>query len=462
MPDELDLDAYLVSPEAIRETDSAAGRLLKPGATISGLRVVAFLGRGATSEMWRVHDDALKRDLALKILDGPSDDLRRERFLAEARLLAQFDYPGIVHVHALEVNTSHPYFTMDLLHPIPEVPSKRMIRRIFHDVLDGLAFLHGKGVVHRDIKPSNVLLNDSGRAVLTDLGIAHVEDEALSKTIQPTTAHNKTLAGGHVAALGTPGFGAPEQFTGGEVSPATDIHALGAFLLALFKGKPPLMWRGLIRCMTSSSPTLRLKSVREVKARLRLIGILHGLAKATAIVLFSLAAWGAFCLYRPNWTTLQPDCIQRFADRPEVVIKLPGTGHYFLPSLILSPVLSTDVERIGPKIEKMPDGTVDIGYPLDLLKRESSWRRRVVKIIGHGTLKCPTITCAEVHIPSGTTLITSGRYEIDKSTIPHQYPPQDSCLTNNIGYAAYIVEADANLRFTDNKNYPPSLISSKK
>ncbi len=457
MPD--DLDAYLVSPEAIHETDSAAGRLLEPGAVISGLRVVAFLGRGATSEVWRVRDDALKRDVALKMLTDPGDDLKRERFLAEARLLAQFDNPGIVHVHALEENAPHPYFTMDLLRPIPEVPSKRMIRRIFHDVLDGLAFLHGKGVVHRDIKPSNVLLNDSGHAVLTDLGIAHVGDEALSNTIQPTTAHNMTLAGGHVVALGTPGFSAPEQFTGGEVSPTADIHALGALLLALFKGKPPLMWRGLIRCMTSSTPALRLKSVQEVKAHLRLIGILHGLAKTTVIVLFCLAAWGAFCLCRPNWTDLQPDCIQRFADRPEVVIKLPGTGHYFLPSLMLSPVLSSDAERIGPKIKKMPDGTVDIGYPLDLLKKESSWRRRVVKIVGHGTLKCPTITYAEVHIQSGVTLITSGRYEIDNSSIPHQYPPQDSCLTNNIGYAAYIVEAGAKLTFTDNKNYPPSLIS---
>ena len=84
MPD--DLDAYLVSPEAIHETDSAAGRLLEPGAVISGLRVVAFLGRGATSEVWRVRDDALKRDVALKMLADPSDDLRRERFLSEARL----------------------------------------------------------------------------------------------------------------------------------------------------------------------------------------------------------------------------------------------------------------------------------------------------------------------------------------------------------------------------------------
>ena len=63
-----ELDEYLSTPDALRQTCDAEGRLLKPGDVVSGLRVVAFLGRGATSEVWRVHDDALNRDLALKIL----------------------------------------------------------------------------------------------------------------------------------------------------------------------------------------------------------------------------------------------------------------------------------------------------------------------------------------------------------------------------------------------------------
>ena len=456
-----DLDSYLASPEAVRQTDSADGKLLNKGDTLSGLRVVAFLGRGATSEVWRVRDDALNRDLALKILADPDNAIQRERFLSEARLLAQFDNPGMVRVHGFGETDGRPYFTMDLLRPIPDAPSMRTIRRVLCDILDGLEFLHAKGVVHRDIKPTNVLLDNSGRAVLTDLGIAHVDNDALSATVQSAAAHNLTLAEGHAAALGTPGFGAPEQFAGETVSPTTDIHAVGALLLSLFNGKPPLLWRGLIRRMTSSSPALRLKSVREVRTHLLLIWLFNSISVAAAIAIVGLSIWGVVSVFSPNRIDLPPSCVQRFPDKPEVVVKLPDSRHYFLPKLALSPVLSPEAERIGPKVRQMPDGTVDIGYPLEILRQESSWRRRTVKIVGQGTLKCPVITSAEVHVPSGVTLVTSGKYEVDKPSIPFEYPPQDSTFTNNVDYAAYVIEPGAKLIFTDNGKYPPSLISRR-
>ena len=450
-----DLDAYLTSPDAVRQTNTAEGRLLKVG----DLRVVAFLGRGASSEIWRVRDVALQRDFALKMLDDSNNTVLRERFLAEARLLAQFDHPGIVRVHGFGEVDGRPYFTMDLLRPQPVEPSRRTIRRILGDILDGLEFLHRKGLVHRDIKPSNILMDDSGRAVLTDLGIASIEDAALSATVHSSAAHNLTLADGNAAALGTPGFGAPEQFAGEEVSPATDIHALGVSLLALFQGNPPLLWRGLIRRMTSSSSNLRPQSIRAVKTHIRLIEFLCALLKAATLAVACLTLWGTFYLCRTKWRELPPDCLQRFADKPEVVVRLPDSGHYYLPSLKLSPVLSPKAERITPKFHEQPDGTVDVEYPLEVLKREPSWRRRTVKIVGQGTLKCPVITSAEVHVPSGVTLVTSGKYEVDKPSIPCEYPPQDSTRTNNIGYAAYVVESGADLIFTGNKKYPSSLIS---
>lgn len=456
-----DLDEYLISPDAVRQTESTDGRLLNSGDVISGLRVVAFLGRGATSEVWCVRDDALKNDLALKILDDPNNAIVKERFLAEAHLLAQFDHPRIVRVHGFGETGGRPYFTMDLLRPLLVEASIRTIRRILDDVLDGLGFLHRKGVVHRDIKPSNILMDDSGHAVLTDLGIAHVEDEALSAAVHSAAAHNLTLADGHAAALGTPGFGAPEQFSCEEISPATDIHALGSLLLALFNGKPPLLWRSLIRRMTSTSPKLRPQSIRAVKTHLQLIGFLRALLKAATVTVACLALWGTFYLCRPDWKELPSDCIQRFPSRPEVVIRLPDEGHYFLQSLALTPVLSAEAERIGPKFHEQPYGTVDIEYPIEVLKKESSWRRRLVKIIGQGTLKCPVVIAAEVHIPSGVTFITSGKYEINKPSIPYEYPPPDSNLTNNIDYAAYAVESGADLIFTDNRKYPSSLISHK-
>ena len=457
-----ELDDYLVSHDALQQTECAEGRLLKADGDVDGLRVVAFLGRGSASEVWRVHDTALNRDLALKLFASDGDSIARERFLTEARLLAQLDSPHLVRIHAFGETHGRPYFTMDLLHPLPEKPSLRTIRRILGDVLDGLDFLHSSGVIHRDVKPSNVLLDDSGRAVLTDLGIAYIGNAALSVRTQNAASHNPTLADGRVAALGTPGFGAPEQFAGGDVSPATDIHAVGAFLVALFGGRPPLTWRGLIRRMTSSSAELRPKTIREVRAHLRRIGILHALPTMAAAAFLCVAAWVAFAAFRPEWRELPSVCIQRFADRPEVLITLPGPGHFTLPSLVLSPVLSPEAESIGPEIHRNPDGTVDIGYPLETLRQESSWRRRRVSIKGSGTLKCPVIAAAEVHLASGVTLVTSGRYATDGDLIKSETPPPDASFTNAIGYAAYVVEPGANLVFTDNANYPHMLIDMRR
>lgn len=271
LPDEL-----LASDEALKQTESAKGRLLSPGQLFGGFRIVTFLGRGATSEVWHVRDEALCANFALKVfaLDVEHDVKARKRFIAEARLLAQFYNPHIVRVYRLAEEAGRPFFTMDLLWPIPPKPSSGTVRRIMLGVLAGLDALHKKGVVHRDIKPSNILLNKNGDAVLTDLGIAHIGDDRVADGVLSADLRNLTLQDGEVAAIGTPGYGAPEQFMGGDVSPAADIHALGVTLIALFDNHPSLMWRGMIRRMTSSVPILRYVSIDDVRQALILMNVL--------------------------------------------------------------------------------------------------------------------------------------------------------------------------------------------
>ena len=219
-----------------------------------------------------------------------------------------------------------------------------------------------------------------------------------------------------------------------------------------------MLWRGLIRRMTSSSVALRLKSVNETRARLRLITLVKAAMAAALAAIAGLAAWGIYLSCRIEWRELPTECVQRFADRPEIAITIPDAGHYVLASLKLSPVLSEDVENVGPEIREMPDGTVDIAYPLEILKKDSSWQRRKVIISGCGTLKCPTITCAEVHINDRATLITSGKYQPDGDLVRVTVPPPNATFTNEIGYAAFVVAPAAKLVLTDNADYPPQLI----
>ena len=133
-----ELDEYLTSPEAVRQTDFAEGRLLKPGDTFDGLRIVAFLGRGASSEVWLAYDESLHANCALKMFADSDSPTAHERFLTEARLLAQFSHPNIVHVRRLSETGERPYFTMDLLRPLPEKPSGNKIAKILGDVLTDL------------------------------------------------------------------------------------------------------------------------------------------------------------------------------------------------------------------------------------------------------------------------------------------------------------------------------------
>ena len=223
----MDFDRYLGSEDALRQTESAQGTVLHPGQVLDDMRVVAFLGRGATSEVWRVHDLRQDRDYAIKIFAPTADtpEQVRQRFLTEARALDEFRHPNLMRRYRLQETGEHPYFTMDVLQPLPEHLTKYGILRLTEDILAGLDELHTKEIVHRDLKPSNILLDSKGHAVLSDLGIAHVADADLAKRLGNTSTPNPTLIHGS-PFVGTPRYAAPEQLTGEGATPATDIYAL--------------------------------------------------------------------------------------------------------------------------------------------------------------------------------------------------------------------------------------------
>ena len=438
----MDFNSYLVTDDALRQTEWAHGAILHPGQVFDGMHVLAFLGRGATSEVWRVHDLQQDRDYALKIFAPTADtpEQSRQRFLTEARALDEFRHPNLMRRYRLRENSDHPYFTMDILRPLPEHLTERDIVRLLLDVLGGLEALHAKGIVHRDIKPSNILLDHKGHAVLSDLGVAHIADADLAKRLGDTDTPNPTLVHGS-PFVGTPHYAAPEQLAGEDVTPATDIYALGVVIEQLFNGNIPLRWRPLLKKMTQARTRFRLSSVHQVRRRLAVLRLLPWGFRLLSVAAVSIAAIFIWQITRPEWIDI--------SDTPTEIITLDG-GHYIRRKMHFQPIAAP------PETNSLTAAnSIDRQFQKMFL---TQYKRRPVFIKGKGSLKCPDITFCEVHLSSGVTFITSGRFVPDGHAIKDPIPPPDADWNNHIGYPTYVVEEGAELIFTENNAYPPALI----
>jgi tRNA A-37 threonylcarbamoyl transferase component Bud32 len=210
------------------------------GRVIAGrYRLKEPIGRGAMGTVWRGWDEILDREVAVKelrITEGLPEEERAkayQRTHREARTAARLSHPGLVTVFDVAEEDGRPWIVMELVHaesldqiiaksgPLPPPKAADAGRQL----LSALATAHAAGVLHRDVKPSNVMLADSGRAVLTDFGIATFEgDSRLTQT-------------GMV--MGSPGFTAPERIQGNSATPASDLWSLGATLYAAVEGHGP-------------------------------------------------------------------------------------------------------------------------------------------------------------------------------------------------------------------------------
>jgi predicted Ser/Thr protein kinase len=200
-------------------------------------RVLRLLGRGGMGAVYLARDETLDRLVAVKVISGqgPGDAAGRERFRREARAAARLHHPGVVPLHAFGEVEGTMYFVMGYVRG--ESLGQRLRRegklpqeeglRVLAEVADALDHAHRQGVVHRDVKPDNVLLDDeSGRALLTDFGVAKIESGGATLT-----------AAGSI--VGTPHFMSPEQITGSAVDGRSDLYALGVVGYAVLAGRLP-------------------------------------------------------------------------------------------------------------------------------------------------------------------------------------------------------------------------------
>jgi tetratricopeptide (TPR) repeat protein len=232
----------------------------RPAPDAAGHALFERLGVGGMGEVYRCGDDALRRDLAIKVIKA---ELRgnhdaEERFLREARLTGALQHPGIVPVHNLgRLADGHLFYTMklvrgrtlaDLLRDEPDGPERLLA--VVEKVCQAMAYAHSKGVIHRDLKPSNVMVGEFGEVQVMDWGLA--KELSRAEPVTPSgVATQDVETVGRVeeeaglsragAALGTPSYMPPEQAAGDWdiVDERADVFALGAVLCQVLTGRPP-------------------------------------------------------------------------------------------------------------------------------------------------------------------------------------------------------------------------------
>lgn len=277
------LGAYPQHASAVQAVDFATDIDRAPGAShelnhqtrVAGEWVGQFelkekLGEGAEGEVWRAQDSKLQRDVALKLPAQNRfhyEDLQRS--MGEGRALGKLNHPNIVRVYDIGRSGDTTYIVSDLIEgkSLRDALAKDRLSRsasvkVVHDLSLALQHAHERGVIHRDLKPANVMLDGSGKALITDFGLAKSQSAADSSS-QPKV-------------VGTPAYMSPEQTGNLEecvVDARSDIYSLGAILYELLTGVRPHseLFPDLFRAIVQDPPTPLRKIDRTIPRELQAI-----------------------------------------------------------------------------------------------------------------------------------------------------------------------------------------------
>src|SRR5262249_6868544 len=278
--------AWLTKTEAIDHGRFAPGAILD-----DRYRIIGRLGRGGMGEVYRADDLKLGQPVALKFLaeEVDRDPARLTQLHTEVRMARQVAHPNVCRVYDVGEFQGHTFLSMEYVDGEDLSSLLRRVGRFREDgatelarqICAGLAAAHERGVVHRDLKPANIMLDGNGKIRITDFGLAGAAGESLRG--------------------GTPAYMAPEQLGGAEVTPRSDIYALGLVLYEMFTGRRALEGR----------------TVAELIAKREQAGITQPSAIVTSL---------DPSIDRAIMRCLQPDPAQRPSSALAVAASLPG-GH---------------------------------------------------------------------------------------------------------------------------------------
>jgi serine/threonine-protein kinase PpkA len=201
---------------------------------IPGYRIIKPLGKGGMAVVYLAVQENFEREIALKIMAKHllSDSSFGERFLREARIVAQLSHQNIVPVYDVGHFGDFHYMAMDYL---PEGDLKGKLKKglplseginIIKAIATGLDYAHSKNFIHRDIKPENILFREDGGAVISDFGIARNTESETRMTMTGTV-------------IGSPHYMSPEQAEAAHLDGRTDLYSLGVIFYEMLSGAVP-------------------------------------------------------------------------------------------------------------------------------------------------------------------------------------------------------------------------------
>jgi len=218
-------------------SDTLGRRLAESGLDWVGkYRIMDKLGEGSTSKVFHAYNPALKRAVAVKMLNHSLvfNKQFRTRFILEARTIAKLNHPNIVQIFDMESHYATYFMIMEFLdgHDLLKIlkdqgpMSIESTLSVLYQMAQGLAYSHAQGIVHGDIKPANCLVTSSGTVKIMDFGVCRCVKMKIEES-------DKGLI------FGTPQYTSPEVLRGDPIHVGSDIYALGVMAYQLLTGQCP-------------------------------------------------------------------------------------------------------------------------------------------------------------------------------------------------------------------------------
>ena len=259
-----DLTSDFSDPAPVGPMSAAAPAAPAP-LKIGRYKILEVIARGGMGVVYRAHDPAVGRDVAVKVLQDRFRNQPRtiSRFIEEGQVTGQLQHPGVPAVHEIgALPDGSPFLAMRLVKGVTladriaePVPDRGRLVAVFLQVAQAVGYAHSKSVIHRDLKPANVMVGQFGEVQVMDWGLAKILGEAVPRpepqkvqaalpqhsmieTDRSSDPGSVTQAG---SVLGTPAYMPPEQAAGEveQIDERADVFGLGAILCTILTGEPP-------------------------------------------------------------------------------------------------------------------------------------------------------------------------------------------------------------------------------